>query len=82
MTDPNPIHDADPYALEPCAALDFEPWNLKEAAWSPPSNMEWCQLANPFLITTHLAWKALGMTKAELMGTVATGLPPWEWRVL
>ena len=60
-----------PYALEPCAALEFEPWNLKEAAWSPPSNVEWCQLANPFLVTTRLAWAALGMTKAELMETVA-----------
>jgi hypothetical protein len=49
------------------AAFDFEAWAHKPDEWVPPSNEEWAQLANPYLVTIRIAWTMLYKTKPEVM---------------
>ena len=52
---------------EELAAMDFEPWQHVPGEWTPPSNVEWSKLANPYLVSVRMAWLTLYKTKAELV---------------
>ena len=46
------------------ADLEFEPWDFE--GWTPPTDEGWTGLANPYLITSRIAFKMLKMTKPQL----------------
>ncbi len=52
---------------EQFAAMAFEPWVHEEGEWTPPSNVEWARLANPYLVSVRMAWLTLYKTKPELV---------------
>lgn len=53
--------------IDAIAAIDFEPWTHTEGEWTPPSNVEWAELANPHLVSVRLAWLTLHKSKPELV---------------
>ncbi|MDI7865062.1 hypothetical protein MRS76_24400 [Rhizobiaceae bacterium n13] len=61
---------ADSMTDEQLAALDFEPWQHGPDEWTPPSNVQWARLANPYLVSVRLAWVTLYKTKPELVEIV------------
>lgn len=58
---------AAPATVEELAALDFTQWQRSPDEWTPPSNEEWADLANPNLVTVRVAWMVMHKTKAELI---------------
>jgi len=52
------------------AAIEFEPWVHVTDEWTPPTDEEWANLANPHLVTIRMAWMALYKTKPELVELV------------
>lgn len=56
---------------EELAATDFEPWDVSQCVWSPPTNEQWVRLANPYLVTIRIAWVMLQKTKPELIEVVS-----------
>jgi hypothetical protein len=59
--------------IEAMAKLDFDRWPPDATDWTPPTNEEWSQLANPHLVSVRLAWVTLHKSKEELIA-VAKGL--------
>jgi hypothetical protein len=55
--------------VEQMAALDFEPWPRPD--WIPPTNEEWAELANPYLVTIRIAWQTVQRTKPDLVKMMA-----------
>lgn len=55
---------------EELAATDFTAWIYEKDEWTPPSNIEWAELANPHLIMVRVAWHMLHKSKAELIEMV------------
>lgn len=53
--------------LAAMATLDFGPVSGLAERWSPPTNAEWADLANPHLISVRLAWLTLQKSKADLV---------------
>ncbi len=53
--------------IETMAELEFDPWETDATGWTPPTNAEWAQLANPHLISVRLAWLTLKKSKDELV---------------
>lgn len=53
--------------LEDYAAASFDPWQHSEDEWKPPSNTEWAELANPYLVTMRIAWLTMHKSKDELI---------------
>jgi len=49
------------------AELEFQPWTLGDREWTPPSNEQWAELANPHLVSVRLAWLTLHKSKPELV---------------
>jgi len=60
--------ESEPASIETMAALEFAPWQRHAGEWTPPSNAEWVNLANPHLVTLRLAWLTLHKSKGELIG--------------
>lgn len=50
------------------AATEFEPWDVSDCPL--PSNQEWIDGINPYLVSLRLAWATMGKTKAELVEIV------------
>lgn len=61
----------EPASIEDMAALDFTAWQGRAEGWTPPSNSEWANLANPHLISVRLAWVTLHKSKNELVSIAA-----------
>jgi hypothetical protein len=59
--------DQDAFDTAAFAQLDFQPVTDLAKEWTPPTNVEWVQLANPHLISVRLAWLTLQKTKDELI---------------
>lgn len=59
--------DKDSATIEDLAGLAFEPWRPEPGGWSPPTNAEWVDFANPHLISVRLAWLTLQKSKADLV---------------
>ena len=57
-------------STEELAATDFTAWIHEKDEWTPPSNIEWAELANPHLIMVRVAWHMLHKSKAELIEMV------------
>lgn len=55
---------------EDFAATEFEAWLHQDGEWTPPTNEEWVELANPHLATIRIAWATLHKTKPELIETI------------
>ena len=53
-------------SIPEAAALDFKPWTHDEGEWTPPSNVEWCELAAVILPPTRVAWLTMFKTAAEI----------------
>ncbi|MCV9935890.1 hypothetical protein OIU35_05905 [Boseaceae bacterium BT-24-1] len=61
----------DPPATEDqWASMEFEPWKHEPGEWGPPSNKEWADMTNPYLISIRLAWITLYKTKPELIDII------------
>lgn len=58
--------------IEAMAKLDFAPWRGDAHGWTPPSNAEWADLANPHLVSVRVAWLTMHKTKEELVAVVET----------
>jgi len=52
---------------EDFSALEFEAWTHSPDEWTPPTNKEWAELANPHLVCVRLAWTIMFKTKSELI---------------
>ena len=66
-----PIATGDhPLTSAEAAVMGFDPWDIANHPWQPPSNVEWADLANPYLVTVRLAWRLLGMTKSEVVEAI------------
>lgn len=50
------------------AATDWQPWDVSDCPL--PSNQEWIDGINPYLVSLRLAWVTMGKTKAELVENV------------
>ena len=61
----------EPASIDELAALEFAPWQGRAEGWTPPSNSEWANLANPHLISVRLAWVTLHKSKNELVSIAA-----------
>ena len=57
----------EPMTAEQCAAFDFEPWTRTEDEWKPPADKEWMDDGRYVLPFVRMAWRALHLTKAELV---------------
>lgn len=49
------------------ATLEFRPWRALAEGWTPPTNEEWTNLANPHLVSVRLAWLTVHKSKDELI---------------
>ena len=45
--------------MEAMAALDFDRWEADATDWTPPTNEEWSQLANPHPISVRFGFGLL-----------------------
>jgi hypothetical protein len=61
------IFDQKPATAEQWASIDFEPWTHAADEWTPPTNVEWYEIAKTHLITVRLAWALLYRTKDQLV---------------
>ena len=57
----------EPASIDELAALEFAPWQGRAEGWTPPTNEEWTNLANPHLISVRLAWLTVHKSKDELI---------------
>ena len=62
-----PTLPEEPMTAEQCAAFDFEPWTRTEDEWKPPADKEWMDDGRYVLPFVRMAWRALHLTKAELV---------------
>lgn len=60
----NTINDHD---IKETASLDWEPWVFEDCPF--PSNKQWNELANPYLITARIAWVICCKSKEELISS-------------
>ncbi|MDR3425511.1 MAG: hypothetical protein P4M13_10655 [Alphaproteobacteria bacterium] len=61
------IFDQKPATDEQWASIDFEPWTHAADEWTPPTNVEWYEVAKTHLITVRLAWALLYRSKDQLV---------------
>ena len=57
----------EPMSAEQLAAFDFEPLTRTEDEWKPPADKEWMDDGRYVLRFVRMAWRALHLTKAELV---------------
>ena len=57
----------EPVTAEQWAAFDFEPLTRTEDEWKPPADKEWMDDGRYVLPFVRMAWRALHLTKAELV---------------
>lgn len=51
---------------EQWAEPDFDPIDVSTLGWRPPTDKQWVDLANHYLVTIRVAWMAAQKTKPEL----------------